>query len=73
MKLISKSGLVVLISLTVCGCQTTPMKLPAGVSPVSATWLNGRYTIPGNYLAGGRTMTYEQDLNATNREHWPSE
>ena len=63
MQLISKSGLVVLISLTVCGCQTTPMKLPAGVSPVSATWLNGRYTIPGNYLAGGRTMTYEQEVD----------
>ena len=63
MKLISMSGLFVLISLTVCGCQTTPVNLPAGVSPVSATWLNGRYTIPGSYLADGRTMTYEQEVD----------
>ncbi len=46
------------------GCQTAPVKLPDGVSPVAATWLNGRYTIPGEHLADGRQVTFQQAVDA---------
>lgn len=42
--------------LSIAGCQ--PMvKLPAGVTPVMATWRYGWYTIPGTYTRSGRALS----------------
>jgi dienelactone hydrolase len=51
------SVLVVFIS-TLTACAS--IKLPAGVSPVQATWLYGRYTIPASYTNSGTTLNYHQ-------------
>lgn len=42
------------LSVWLAGCQS----LPAGVSPVQATWRYGQYSIPGRYTRDGADRTY---------------
>ena len=49
-----------LIGILISGCQMTPTKLPEGVTPVAATWLYGRYTLPRDVTIKGASQTYQQ-------------
>lgn len=42
------------------GCQTTPTKLPDGVTPTAATWLYGRHTLPATATKTGVVRTFQQ-------------
>lgn len=42
-------GSIACLAFVLAGCQTTPTRLPDGVSPVQATWLYGNYLILPEY------------------------
>lgn len=53
---------LILFGLLFAGCQTNPTKLPVGVSPVQATWLYGKFTIPPAFTKSGLPVTYRQSV-----------
>ncbi len=61
-------GLPFLAVLFLSGCQSTPTKLPIGVTPVQATWLYGNYIIPAQYVDSNRTLTFQQSVGES---QWP--
>lgn len=63
-----RAGLRSLFLVVLYGCQSTPAKLPPGVSPVQATWLYGRYIIPAAYVTRDSAATVQQDVD---EPRWP--
>ena len=51
-----------LAAVVLLGCQSNLTQLPAGVTPVQATWLYGKYTIPAKYVDSNKTLTFQQSV-----------
>ncbi|MDH5178962.1 MAG: dienelactone hydrolase family protein, partial [Gammaproteobacteria bacterium] len=56
------AGLSVIVLLLLFGCQASSIKLPSGISPVQATWLYGKYSIPATYVGSGKTFHFQQGV-----------
>ena len=54
---------LVMMASVLVACQTP---LPKGITPVQATWLYGRHTIPAQYMRDNTNKTWQQSIGDPN-------